>query len=109
PVLLLLALPPLPLLSPPFPYTTLFRSVDAGPAHYGPAPDAPSRGRAPDPGPPAPVHTRSVERPTAGAGAAAHTPAPRPRPATGSDRQSTRLNSSHVKTSYAAFCLKNQT
>src|SRR5690606_40630197 len=27
----------------------------------------------------------------------------------GADRKSTRLNSSHVKTSYAVFCLKNET
>src|SRR6266511_5988316 len=36
-------------------------------------------------------------------------PAPRPaRTAPGGDRKSTRLNSSHVKSSYAVFCLKKK-
>src|SRR5690606_40219159 len=30
------------------------------------------------------------------------------RPTSGEDRKSTRLNSSHVKTSYAVFCLKKK-
>src|SRR5690349_23592192 len=33
----------------------------------------------------------------------------RPVPALGADRKSTRLNSSHVETSYAVFCLKKKT
>src|SRR5690606_41871860 len=33
---------------------------------------------------------------------------PAPRPALGRDRKSTRLNSSHVKISYAVFCLKKK-
>src|SRR6266700_2941960 len=48
--------------------------------------------------------------------AAARSPRPRPRPAVGipalrrrRDRKSTRLNSSHVKISYAAFCMKKKT
>src|SRR5690606_41674329 len=36
------------------------------------------------------------------------TPRGRPPPARRVDRKSTRLNSSHVKTSYAVFCLKNK-
>src|SRR5690606_41951703 len=35
-------------------------------------------------------------------------PAPPPRPRRTSDRKSTRLNSSHVKSSYAVFCLKKK-
>src|SRR5471030_3476287 len=33
---------------------------------------------------------------------------PSPRPATSADRKSTRLNSSHLGTSYAVFCLKTK-
>src|SRR3989442_7592313 len=63
-----------------FPYTTLFRSDP------GPAPGRPSRFR--------PVWTdpRTARRET---------------PRT-SDRKSTRLNSSHVRISYAVFCLKKK-
>src|SRR5690606_39446837 len=34
---------------------------------------------------------------------------PKPNPASPLDRKSTRLNSSHVKSSYAVFCLKKKT
>src|SRR5690606_40442237 len=40
---------------------------------------------------------------------AAHDPPARLRPAARKDRKSTRLNSSHVKISYAVFCLKTKT
>src|SRR5690606_40246029 len=99
---------PRPLLSTLFPYTTLFRSHRAqrhrrvarrtarlagGPATAGdPVATAagPAAVRATDaPG------SRGRVRPRR-----AHRPAPR------LDRKSTRLNSSHVKISYAVFCLK---
>src|SRR5690606_41538753 len=55
-------------------------------------PAARCQGRWPGPGP-------TQQRPGPGCG--------RPRPAA-QDRKSTRLNSSHVKISYAAFCLKKK-
>src|SRR5690349_23127777 len=73
------------LLQPPpprstlFPYTTLFRSRAA----------SRSREQAPAPGARTTPH-RSPRAPGAG------------------DRKSTRLNSSHVETSYAVFCLKKK-
>src|SRR3989442_2806367 len=63
-----------------FPYTTLFRS--RGPRRRGEADEPSGRGR------PAPQ-------------AAGGDPPEVPR-----DRKSTRLNSSHVRISYAVFCLK---
>src|SRR5690606_41329159 len=87
-----------------FPYTTLFRSTHrrrmesqlGRPGTPRPRP-ASRRNRRPDRRPggrrretqPDPAHTR-------------------PRRTT-TDRKSTRLNSSHVKTSYAVFCLKKKT
>src|SRR5690606_41072348 len=38
----------------------------------------------------------------------AHLPSTMPRPSSCRDRKSTRLNSSHVKISYAVFCLKKK-
>src|SRR5436309_9381770 len=61
-----------------FPYTTLFRSADNRPGCRW-------------------------SRPPARPGAA-----PGGRPAPPRDRKSTRLNSSHVKSSYAVFCLKKK-
>src|SRR5690606_42035597 len=66
-----------------FPYTTLFRSPAPRPARLPPA----STGSSPR----GPAGLRSASR----AG-------------TGRDRKSTRLNSSHVKISYAVFCLKKK-
>src|SRR5690606_41527587 len=43
-----------------------------------------------------------------GAGAAAHALGSEVPPRTTGDRKSTRLNSSHVKSSYAVFCLKEK-
>src|SRR3989442_10636103 len=74
-----------------FPYTTLFRSggngarvqrIEIAPRgqHVGP----PARGRSAGPG------RHEADRPRAG------------------DRKSTRLNSSHVRISYAVFCLKKK-
>src|SRR5690554_7573490 len=75
--------PPIP---PPFPYTPLFRSMST---------DTPLRTA--DTAPTAPV-TRT--RRTLGWDAAIIAV---------TDRKSTRLNSSHVRTSYAVFCLKKKT
>src|SRR5690606_41241945 len=59
-----------------------------------------------------PSTTRSATRPAPTAPAEkseAATPAPAPAPAPAEkDRKSTRLNSSHVKISYAVFCLKKK-
>src|SRR3989442_11942455 len=66
-----------------FPYTTLFRSLD-------------HKGGKPLTHPPA-APKKSSCRP----GAVAHTVIP-------ADRKSTRLNSSHVRISYAVFCLKKK-
>src|SRR6266498_4225722 len=63
-----------------FPYTTLFRS-------------GPAVGRAPGSDPAAQPATAAVRR-----GSPPHGP----------DRKSTRLNSSHVRISYAVFCLKKK-
>src|SRR5436189_413770 len=85
---------PLPPTSPSFPYTTLFRSVrlrlarevvDLGVA-IGPGPDPES---ADEIGPPRPRDLISSAD-------------------SGSDRKSTRLNSSHRCISYAVFCLKKK-
>src|SRR3712207_7788635 len=81
-----------------FPYTTLFRSPRAGPAHgrtrfavgAGPVPAAAPPGeRLPD---------RLARLPLQ----------PPPHPPARPDRKSTRLNSSHANISYAVFCLKKK-
>src|SRR5690606_40270565 len=98
--------PPRP---PPFPYTTLFRS-DVRLARTNPRRSAQpgqrhlqSRvGAVRDAGRPAPVPGRSAGDPDHEAPERA--PAGNTRP----DRKSTRLNSSHVKISYAVFCLKKK-
>src|SRR5207302_10007018 len=95
-------LPPPPR-SPLFPYTTLFRSslslrrtahpgipgqdAGAGPGGkcLGPDPERPRPARSDGPALLARAHRRSS-----------------------GDRKSTRLNSSHVKISYAVFCLKKK-
>src|SRR5690606_42019337 len=88
--------------SPLFPYTTLFRSPPwdlRPPARPGPRP-SPPRERAPA----LPARGRLGPR--------RRTPqVPPPQllePAPPLDRKSTRLNSSHVKISYAVFCLKKK-
>src|SRR5690606_41522471 len=90
----LVALPPPR--SPLFPYTTLFRSRADGP-HRGP--DRPAGARQRLLGPlPEPRGDASARR-----------AAPGRHPQQGlQDRKSTRLNSSHVKISYAVFCLKKK-
>src|SRR5690606_41062139 len=91
------------------PYTTLFRSPRDGPAHlqadlarlplraFALGPHRGPRGRARDEVEPHPRDGRDLRRDRRGAA----------RPARGwdGDRKSTRLNSSHVKISYAVFCL----
>src|SRR5690606_40936977 len=78
----------LPPLSTLFPYTTLFRSTIARAAHSQTASLADLSGRI----------TKLEDA-----------PAPAPEPVAGAgDRKSTRLNSSHVKISYAVFCLKKK-
>src|SRR5690606_40041375 len=93
--LLLLRLPRLPTL---FPYTTLFRSSPADPAS-----------------PPAATDVRCARRCSRGAlgrrsGALGDHGGERREDLLHlrRDRKSTRLNSSHVKTSYAVFCLKKK-
>src|SRR5207302_6742938 len=97
--------PPPPPASTLFPYTTLFRS-----------------GRSPhslSPSPPLPLVPSSARSFAPSLPLAALSPPGRPsgadspvlpspgRPAA-ADRKSTRLNSSHVKISYAVFCLKKK-
>src|SRR5436309_12614675 len=90
---LILRLPPR---SPLFPYTTLFRSamsvaevIVASPVYVPACPTVP---------PGVPVHVVPV-----------HAVQPLLAPLWhGQDRKSTRLNSSHVKISYAVFCLKKK-
>src|SRR5690606_41332499 len=93
-------LPPPPPAPTPFPYTTLFRSQ--GPYHHqghrkGPQVSVGGQGRA---GPAAGGRR-------GGCGPGRQGPGPH---AGGRrrDRKSTRLNSSHVKISYAVFCLKKK-
>src|SRR5690606_39477975 len=98
--------PPRPTL---FPYTTLFRS-GAVQRHQHPVGLSPeqSPGGPADPGGPCRVgagrtdHHRADDVKHRTIFHAFPSP-PTPRPG---DRKSTRLNSSHVKTSYAVFCLK---
>src|SRR3989442_7235684 len=84
-----------------FPYTTLFRSRPrVGGAVGGDAPGVEQR-----------QHVR--ERMLAAVGADDHRPrlhdVEQPRAVIIRDRKSTRLNSSHVRISYAVFCLKKKT
>src|SRR5690625_6260366 len=72
--------------------------------------------RLPSPSPPASCAAPQAARPSATAAAVAVTPAVRRiefaimvPSVGGGDRKSTRLNSSHVASSYAVFCLKKKT
>src|SRR5690606_41274720 len=96
-----LLLPPLPPGSPLFPYTTLFRSARAPPLRCRCcSPPRPHRRSGPTPATAPPSRARGFHRAPRGGNRAG---APRP-----TDRKSTRLNSSHVKISYAVFCLKKK-
>src|SRR3712207_6929702 len=77
-----------------FPYTTLFRSADAGKGAFG-------QRRFPI----------ALGRGAEGASPDLAVEAPRQHQVddlTGGDRKSTRLNSSHANISYAVFCLKKK-
>src|SRR3989442_9679709 len=78
-----------------FPYTTLFRSVRDG---------TPGRHRHPEEAAP-PSRERVDPVGEARTGTLLGTAEPRP---FRRDRKSTRLNSSHVRISYAVFCLKKK-
>src|SRR3712207_8142015 len=77
-----------------FPYTTLFRSSRAD--EQDDASDAVDDALGEPEGPVG--HGYSITR----------TVSPAPTPWPGSDRKSTRLNSSHANISYAVFCLKKK-
>src|SRR2546422_2051728 len=77
-----------------FPYTTLFRSGGSGCER-----DLGHDGLGPRP--------HLLVHPRVGAGDAVREGVPGP-PASGVDRKSTRLNSSHGYISYAVFCLKKK-
>src|SRR5690606_40463114 len=91
---ILLLLPLCPSLSPPFPYTTLFRSSFLRAEH------AVLRAVGGDQLPQHPRVLRLVAR--------AKTVDRHHVALLDEDRKSTRLNSSHVKISYAVFCLKKK-
>src|SRR5258708_9190770 len=86
-----------------FPSTTLFRSKGRQPQELVP-PGQPGRARDR-----APAFGRDIDqlRGRAGGGAAFEIE-PESCAATGADRKSTRLNSSHQIISYAVFCLKKK-
>src|SRR5436309_2679375 len=82
-----------------FPYTTLFRSAVSPPASV--------RRTSPSRSPPAGPGSRSRKRSGSIFGERCH-PGSSQRTLRCRDRKSTRLNSSHVKISYAVFCLKKK-
>src|SRR5690606_41895041 len=91
---------------PLFPYTTLFRSL--GFSSSPPGRRAPCCPRCARPhGGPGPTST-SLPRTSRRTRPPAHGPGGRSA-GYSTDRKSTRLNSSHVKISYAVFCLKKKT
>src|SRR5690606_41552584 len=87
---------PPPPISPPFPYTPLFRSYPGTPRTG----DVVGSWDVPEPDDSKVFHagTRVVDGKVVTAGGRDHL-----------DRKSTRLNSIHVKISYAVFCLKKKT
>src|SRR5690606_41410722 len=95
-LLLFLSMPRRPPTSTLFPYTTLFRS------------HAQHRRRLPEPGCDLPVGRRVGRHASARRLRHVGTVCGRPGRLL-PDRKSTRLNSSHVKISYAVFCLKKKT
>src|SRR5436309_7753397 len=90
-----------PPVSPLFPYTTLFRSREGRVVRA----DVRDGGREHLAVSILVLQAFPVERGPAGGRAAEEAAAPRE---DGQDRKSTRLNSSHVKISYAVFCLKKK-
>src|SRR5207302_9736712 len=95
-LIFLLTIPHTPI-SPPFPYTTLFRSQDRTPARSTVFGDARLSAVASQCGPADCKIGISVKKCHGGQASVAK-----------KDRKSTRLNSSHVKISYAVFCLKKK-
>src|SRR5204862_3418484 len=95
--------------SPPFPYTTLFRSAAREPILLlGPLIGVrdrteQDRGRAPCPPQPGQLHLEQRDRVDLGVDVIS--PVADRLPDKAPDRKSTRLNSSHVEISYAVFCL----
>src|SRR2546426_9142612 len=81
-----------------FPYTTLFRSWGRRRRRARARAPGPARASCRPPG------ARRRARPAARAAAARRAPGG----ASGGDRKSTRLNSSHLVISYAVFCLKKK-
>src|SRR5690606_41709201 len=95
-----------PRCSPLFPYTTLFRSGHGGAAEVVGRQSAHVEvrgGRDRDR-----LHPRVDAVGEAGGQHRREAPLPVDPPAARVDRKSTRLNSSHVKISYAVFCLKKK-
>src|SRR5207244_7023303 len=98
---------PPPTTSPPFPYTTLFRSAAQGTRTLDLAVVGEQGRRT--------RHCRSCQRQHDRARAQKNTLQPHRRqhwvipPKANRDRKSTRLNSSHQIISYAVFCLKKKT
>src|SRR5690554_7684645 len=82
-----------------FPYTTLFRS---------PLPAARRPLSLPIPGFHGACHTTRPTHPDLSDESPQTSPPPERQPSS-TDRKSTRLNSSHVRISYAVFCLKKKT
>src|SRR5690606_41951895 len=91
-----------------FPYTTLFRSIELTCILLNPVDDVKRVTHVPDLDictgtRPSVSHTKGDSRKLSRQRSAHRCPS-----MNSSDRKSTRLNSSHVKTSYAAVCLKKQ-
>src|SRR5690606_40033708 len=106
-VIFFYALPSTPRLTL-FPYTTLFRSHPIGQHQPATMPERPGR----TPGAQQVVDVRDVDHHAAQHDeflqGIAQFPEMRAQPLAIEDRKSTRLNSSHVKISYAVFCLKKK-
>src|SRR5690606_40995408 len=88
-----------------FPYTTLFRSTDLAESHSMIAELLRGERLVPPPPPPPEVFTNAEMRRFHPEVISADR---RWDKVDGADRKSTRLNSSHVKISYAVFCLKKK-
>src|SRR5436305_4993739 len=76
-----------------FPYTTLFRSLDGDTTAYDAAVE----------------RSKDKTKEIGSAAKEAHEPLKKMGEYANGDRKSTRLNSSHVRISYAVFCLKKKT
>src|SRR5690606_39820787 len=102
-------LAPRPPAPTPFPYTTLFRSLREAGMNQTDLEGEGACARNETPAPAAQAAARRkhrfASRPTSGATRCRRC---RPRAMREEDRKSTRLNSSHVKISYAVFCLKKK-